>query len=75
VLPALVLGDRAGLELLRPFAASALGSLVATVVAVLLLVPALSLAAGIGPRDDAILGSSAEGRASTALKHLRWRRT
>jgi Cu/Ag efflux pump CusA len=75
LLPALVLGDRAGLELLRPFAASALGSLGATLVAVLLLVPALSLAAGIGPRDDASLGSSAERRASAALKHLPWRRS
>jgi Cu/Ag efflux pump CusA len=75
LLPALLLGDRAGLELLRPFAASALGSLVATVVAVLLLVPALSLAAGIGPREHSSLGSSAAGRPSSALKHLRWRRS
>ncbi|MFI5075333.1 MAG: hypothetical protein ACHP7G_10050, partial [Actinomycetales bacterium] len=75
LLPALALGDLAGLELLRPFAASALGSLVATLVAVLLLVPALSLAAGIGPHNDSSLGSSAAGRPSTVLKKLRWRRS
>ena len=75
LLPELLLGDLAGLELLRPFAASALGSLVATLVAVLLLVPALSLAAGFGPHNDSSLGSSAAERPSAALKKLRWRRS
>ncbi len=75
LIPALALGDRAGLELLRPFAASALGSLVATVVVVLLVVPAVSLLVGIGPHADAGRDSSRAVRPLSALTLRRWRRS
>jgi Cu/Ag efflux pump CusA len=44
LVPVLVLGGRAGLEILRPFAATVLGGLVTTVVVTLVVLPALDLA-------------------------------
>jgi Cu/Ag efflux pump CusA len=46
LLPAVVLGGRAGLELLRPFAVTVLGGLVTMTIVTLIVLPALDLATG-----------------------------
>jgi Cu/Ag efflux pump CusA len=76
LVPALLVGDRPGLELLRPFSAAALGSLLAAVLVVLLVVPVLCLLGGVASLEQAALPLSAPTSSSPGTgRPRRWRRS
>ncbi len=76
LLPATLLGDRAGLELLRPFATAAIGSLVVTLAVVLVLVPALILSVSDGGADGRpVAGPPSGAKRSGLLSQRPWRRS
>ena len=75
--PPVVAGDRPGLELLRAFSAAALGSLLAAVVAVLLVVPVLCLVGGaaVAEPTPTLPTNTATTSAPGTGRQLRWRRS
>ena len=76
LVPAFLAGDRPGLELLRPFSAAALGSLLAAAVAVLVVVPALCLVGGAVVMEPTTASpTDTTPTAPGTGRQLRWRRS
>jgi Cu/Ag efflux pump CusA len=73
--PVLLAAERPGLELLRPFAAAAVGSLVGTILAALFLVPALTLLTDTARQPARAAGPPRARRWPVAVRPLRWRRS